>query len=64
MNSGNLFCVIRGPLTVIALGALFAMDHFTAYGFHQTWPILLILFGVLTLFCRRRNTPSRAGGPG
>jgi hypothetical protein len=43
---------------LIAIGVLFALAQFTAYGFSRTWPVLLILFGVLKLFERTRD----AGG--
>lgn len=65
VTSAVLFRAIRGPLMLIALGALFAVGHFTPYTFRQTWPALLILFGVLTLFGRETRPPAAAppGGP-
>ncbi|MFB3829449.1 MAG: hypothetical protein ACE15B_21950 [Bryobacteraceae bacterium] len=59
MNGGSagLVRAIRGPVTLIALGVLFAMDHFTGYRFAQTWPALLIVYGVLTLFGRESRPP-------
>jgi hypothetical protein len=48
---------IRGPATLIAAGVLFLLDHLTGYGFRQTWPVLLILFGLLTLFGRESRPP-------
>ncbi len=56
-TSPNLVRAIRGPVTLIVLGALFALDHFTPYGFRQTWPVLLIVFGVLTMFGRESRPP-------
>jgi hypothetical protein len=47
---------------LIAIGALFALAQFTAYGFSRTWPVLLILFGVLKLFERTTAGPRDAGG--
>jgi hypothetical protein len=47
--SYNLIQAIRGPIMLIALGSLVAMDYFGVYGFGRTWPILIILFGVLKL---------------
>ena len=44
-------------MTLIVVGVLFALDHFTAYSFRQTWPVLLIVFGVLTLFGRETRPP-------
>lgn len=48
----SLVCAIRGPVTLITLGVLFALNNFTPYQFHQTWPVLLIVFGLLTLMRR------------
>lgn len=52
---------VRGPVTLITLGLLFAADHFTQYSFHQTWPILLIVFGLLSLLGRGLRA-ERPGG--
>ncbi len=43
---------IRGPVTLITLGVLFALNNFTPYGFSETWPVLLIVFGLLSLLGR------------
>ncbi len=45
----NLIQAVRGPIMLIALGTLVAMDYFGVYGFGRTWPVLIILFGVLKL---------------
>ena len=50
----NYFCgcarctvgAVTGPLVLITLGALFAIDHFGPYHFSQTWPVLPIVYGV------------------
>ncbi|MCL5744980.1 MAG: DUF5668 domain-containing protein [Acidobacteria bacterium] len=67
MNGINaLMRAIRGPVTLITLGVLFALDHFTAWTFRQTWPILLIVFGLLTLVGREgkpRYEPPPPGPP-
>ena len=50
MDTGNsLVCAIRGPIMLIALGVLLAIDHFGAAGFGRTWPVLLIVFGLFKL---------------
>jgi hypothetical protein len=51
MNSGSgaLLRAIRGPLVLITLGILFALQQAGHAGFWQTWPILLIVIGVLKL---------------
>ena len=62
MDTNELVCAIRGPVTLITIGTLFAMDHFTPYGFARTWPVLLIVFGVLSLLCRGGANRSSPGG--
>lgn len=52
MNVAELMRALRGPVTLIAVGVLFAADHFTEFRFRQTWPALLIVFGVMTLLGR------------
>ena len=48
---------IRGPITLITVGVLFALNNFTPYQFHQTWPVILIVFGVFSLL-RRGTEPA------
>lgn len=43
---------IRGPLTLVTVGVLFVLNNFTPYGFDKTWPVILIVFGFLTLIGR------------
>lgn len=59
-REANLVRAIRGPITLITLGVLFAISNFTPYRFHQTWPVLLIVFGLLSLL--RRGADSATGG--
>jgi hypothetical protein len=58
----SLIHAIRGPITLITLGILFALNNFTRYGFHQTWPVLLIVFGLLSIL-RRSAEPAPPTGP-
>ncbi|HWB95374.1 MAG TPA: DUF5668 domain-containing protein [Bryobacteraceae bacterium] len=51
-NDFSLARAVRGPVTMITVGTLFAIDHFTRFSFHQTWPVLLIVFGLLSLLGR------------
>ena len=46
---------IKGPVIMITIGVLFAVDRFTDYHFHQTWPVLLIVVGLLQLVGGRRR---------
>ena len=62
MNGTDSFiCALRGPIVLMTVGALFALNNFTPYKFHQTWPVLLIVFGVLSL--ARRGAVHGAPGP-
>ena len=63
MISGNeLIRAIRGPIILITIGTLFALDHMTPYGFQQTWPVILIVVGLLTLAGRATRSGPTAGG--
>jgi Domain of unknown function (DUF5668) len=55
--NGNLMCAIRGPVLMIVLGILMAIDQTGAYSFGRTWPALLIVFGILKL-AERSGTPA------
>lgn len=57
MNNANLIQAVRGPLMMITLGILLAIDHFGQYSFGRTWPLLVIIFGVLKLAERGVATP-------
>jgi hypothetical protein len=38
-----------GPLVLITLGVLFLVDQYTMYGIGQTWPVILIVIGIVKL---------------
>lgn len=63
MNSNALLLrALRGPLTLILVGILFAIDHTGALSFTKTWPIIIIFLGVVKLAERGlANAPQ--GGP-
>ncbi|MEX2263253.1 MAG: DUF5668 domain-containing protein [Bryobacteraceae bacterium] len=48
-GKGDFVHAIRGPIVLIALGILFLIDLQGVYRFSQTWPVLLILLGLLSL---------------
>jgi hypothetical protein len=48
---------IRGPITLMTVGTLFALNNFTQYSFTQTWPVILIVFGLLSLAGRAAPAP-------
>ena len=47
---------IRGPIILITVGALFVLQNFTNIDFGQTWPVLLIVIGLLSLLGRSART--------
>jgi hypothetical protein len=70
MNEQSLCLVraIRGPVILITVGVLFVFDKFTSFSFSQTWPVLLIVMGVLSLAGggrkRLKNIPPAEAGQG
>ncbi len=62
-NSRSLVSAVRGPVMLITLGGLFALNNFTPYGFGTTWPVLLIVFGLLTLAARGTSPAVPPGYP-
>jgi hypothetical protein len=62
ISSNELVRAVRGPIILITIGTLFALDHFTPYGFHQTWPVILIVIGLLTLIGRATRSGPTPGG--
>ncbi len=49
MSMPALIAALRGPLMLICLGALLAIDQMEILDVSRTWPAILILFGRLKL---------------
>lgn len=66
MNQQSIMLVraIRGPVILITVGVLFAFDKFSAFRFSQTWPVLLIVIGLLSLGGGRRGGRGESGDSG
>jgi hypothetical protein len=62
INGNELLRAVRGPIILITIGTLFALDHFTPWGFQQTWPVILIVIGLLTLMGRATRSGATPGG--
>ena len=60
----SLMRAIRGPITLITVGVLFALNNFTEFSFDKTWPVLLIVFGLLSLHETRYRTGATATSAG
>ena len=53
MNGNSAWiCAIQGPVLMITLGVLLAIDQFGSVSFGRTWPVLLIVFGLFKLLAR------------
>jgi hypothetical protein len=55
----------RGPILLITLGVLFAIHQAGRVSFAQTWPLILIVIGLMKLLERlvARPAPISPGGP-
>ena len=38
-----------GPVVLVTLGLLFLIDQYTVYGIGRTWPVILVVIGVVRL---------------
>ncbi len=54
-QSQILIRAVTGPLIMITVGVLFTIDRFVGVSFSQTWPVLLIVIGILKLLGGRRR---------
>ncbi|HEU5022905.1 MAG TPA: DUF5668 domain-containing protein, partial [Bryobacteraceae bacterium] len=63
-QSHLLLRAIKGPVIMITIGVLFAADRFTDYRFYQTWPILLIVIGILQFVAGRGRRADYYPPPG
>jgi len=62
-SAASLIQAARGPLMLITLGSLVEIDYMGIYGFSRTWPILIIIFGLLKLLERIAAGPSVGNPP-
>lgn len=65
MNHAVLFArAARGPVLVIVIGVLFAVQQAGIVPFSRTWPLLLIVIGLMKLAERLLTPHSRLPPPG
>ena len=57
-NRRTLASAIRGPILLITVGSLIAFDTFDGYSFSRTWPIIIIVLGLLKLLERMMDQPA------
>lgn len=48
-NQPSLLRSLRGPVLLVTLGTLFMIDHAGGVNIGRTWPVLLIVMGVMWL---------------
>lgn len=65
MNSrGALYAqAIRGPILLVTIGILFALQQAGVLPFSRTWPLLIIVIGVVKLIERMFVRPSAPTPP-
>lgn len=65
MTRGALYAqAIRGPLVLITLGSLFAMHQAGVISFARTWPLIIIVIGLVKLVERLLMPPQPQYVPG
>jgi hypothetical protein len=64
-QSQRLMRAITGPVIMITVGLLFLAEKFAGIRFSQSWPVLLIVIGLLRLLGggRRRSWRYNDGPP-
>ncbi|HZU25620.1 MAG TPA: DUF5668 domain-containing protein [Bryobacteraceae bacterium] len=60
VSSSDFIQAVRGPLMLITLGVLIAVHQFGMLSFSTSWPVLVIVFGVLKLLERTTRQPAPA----
>lgn len=65
MNSRGAFIAraCRGPILLITIGFLFAVQQAGVVSFERTWPLLIIVLGLLKLLERVFAPPPNPAGP-
>jgi hypothetical protein len=48
---------VRGPIMLVTFGVLMALNHTEKIGFERSWPVLIIVYGLLKLAERALGRP-------
>ncbi len=63
-NRGSLYAqAVRGPILLITIGVLFAMHQAGVLQFSRTWPLIIIVIGILKLIERMVMAPAPPAPP-
>ena len=57
MNGATFLQAARGPVLLMTLGVLLAIHQNSNWGFEQTFPVLIIVFGIMKLMERMFMRP-------
>jgi hypothetical protein len=63
LTSTALVCMLRGPVMLMTLAVLFALQAAHVWTFGQTWPVLVIIFGAILLLERSVGRPAYVPPP-
>lgn len=63
LASAQFVCMLRGPVMLMTLAILFALQAAHVWTFGQTWPVLVITFGAILLLERSMGRPSYVPPP-
>ncbi|MEP7364105.1 MAG: DUF5668 domain-containing protein [Acidobacteriota bacterium] len=58
----SLIRALRGPVMMMTLGGMLVADHFSRFSFSRTWPVLLIVLGLMKLL-ERTGASSEPANP-
>lgn len=61
-RSAQFLQAIRGPVLLITIGILFALEQANIISFARTWPLLIIVVGLIKLL-ERLAAPTAAFPP-
>lgn len=65
MNRAALFVqAVRGPILLITIGTLFAVHQAGILSFSRTWPLIIIMLGIMKLVERMVGRPIYPPIPG
>ena len=56
-SAWELVRAVRGPILLVTFGVLIALNHTDKISFERTWPVLIIVYGLLKLLERMLPRP-------
>jgi hypothetical protein len=56
-SAWELIRAVRGPILLVTFGVLIALNHTGKVNFERTWPVLIIIYGLLKLLERMVPRP-------